>query len=157
MLALRQFRKNVESGAFVFFREHDVKADSPDVVLVEQIVDDLRQHIARPRPAPNVGKAAFVDIQNDDFLVDRIGQGQLQTKVVREIFQPVDERNGNFAGGVEHEHRNDRDTEADTNNSLKLQIESLRRGQSLWFRDSTLVCRANLLFLLDFAVEKSVE
>ena len=49
-------------------------------------------------------QADFVDIDDDDAVIDRIGHGELQVRVVRQVLHQFDESKMEDTGGIHQEH-----------------------------------------------------
>ncbi len=89
---LRQLLQHLESGTLVALRKHNVKADDGDLVMVEQLVEQKRQAVARPRPAAlaaffPLGEAFFIDIEYDDARIDGARHRQREPRVVNNRLQ----------------------------------------------------------------------
>ena len=91
--ATGQTIQRTQAGAAVRFGKDHVETDDGNAVIVEQAGDELRHLVAAPRPAPLFGQTAFVDVENDDALVDAAGHGQPQTGIIDESIQRIEQRN----------------------------------------------------------------
>ena len=51
-----------------------------------------RQPVAAPRPLPDPGQAVFVDVYDDDAIVQRARHGGTQSGIVDQVVKPVEHR-----------------------------------------------------------------
>jgi len=82
-------------------------------VAVEQRVEQRRQAVAAPRPAPELGETFFVDVEDDDARIALARHGQPQARVVDDRVHPLDEFDAVQVRRVPGEQQGDRDAEQD--------------------------------------------
>ena len=107
--------QDVDPGTRIALGEHHVEADHRHAVALEELVGQLGEEAAAPRPAPELAQALLVDIQDDDPLVASARHGHAQARVVQDVLQPGDERQAAIRGGIPMQRMTDqekRDREA---------------------------------------------
>ena len=103
-----------QGGAGVWLGEHGVEPEQGDLLFFKQRVDQLGHAIARPGPAADFGQAGLVDVDDDNALLQRAGQGGAQPGVVNDVVQPLQHTHGHDAHRMKHgqQQREQRDGDA---------------------------------------------
>src|SRR5690606_2809786 len=73
----------------VRFGKHHVKAQCLDLVVIKEYIDQVGQYAAVPGPVADLRKTLFVDVGDDNTVIDAARRGHAQTCVVGRIFQGV--------------------------------------------------------------------
>lgn len=100
-----QLAQRVEAGAAVGLAEHQVKAQGGDALPFEQFLGQRGQPVAPPGPTPDLGKAALIDVDDDDALVERAWRGQAQSHVVQHIVEATQRADFENAAGVKQQRQ----------------------------------------------------
>jgi len=90
----------VRTGQGIRLGEHGVHAQQADVVP-EKPVDQIGHPIPGPGPAPDLGQALFIDVDDDDALVERARHGRAQASVLDLLVQAVQQRHRQYPAGVQ--------------------------------------------------------
>ena len=85
--------QRLQAGTAVRLRKNHVKAEHGNFVRIEKLGNQGRQLVAAPWPAPHLGQTPFIDIENDDTLVNAAFRRQTEAGIVDESVQGVDQRN----------------------------------------------------------------
>ena len=117
---MRKLLQHAQARAVVAFGKYDVEADDGDLVVVEQLVEQERQAVARPRPAAFaafflLGEAFFIDVENDDARIYRARHRQRQPRVVNDGLQTLDQRQPVILRRVPEKHEQQDHAQADAN------------------------------------------
>ena len=99
-LALGELLQSLQARALVGFRKHDIETDQLDLVLLKQAVEQMRELVARPRPATLGREAGLVDIDDHHAVVYGARHGELKVPVVGKILHLLDEVETVGVGGV---------------------------------------------------------
>ena len=86
--------------AVVGFGKHHVNTYQCDMVIVKQPVNQVRNFVATPGPAPYLGQAFFVDVNDHDTVIQRPGHGGAQPSIVDDVIQVINNANVQQAGGM---------------------------------------------------------
>ena len=100
-----------QAGAFIGLCKHHVKAHRPSVLPLEQLVGQSGHLVARPRPTAHFGQAFFIDVDNDNPVVQRLRHGDPQPGVVNEVVDPVEQIQPHSPHHVEDDHHDGDDGE----------------------------------------------
>ena len=68
-LRLGQLPQALEAGTFVRLGKDDVEPQQGNLLPVEQFIGQFGQPVAPPGPAPDLGQAFFVDVDDDDAFI----------------------------------------------------------------------------------------
>ncbi len=113
-----QSLQDLQPRALVVFGEDHVEAHGAHAVVVEQLIDDACDRVARPGPAAELAQAALVDVDDDDALVDGARERQVQTRVIGDVLELLDEAESHRAGRVQQEGYGQQHAERESNRSL---------------------------------------
>ena len=91
--------------------EGDVEADHAHAIVVEQPIEDARQHIAPPGPVAEFRQAVFVDVGDDDAPIHRAGRGEIELQVVDQVVELLQQRQAEVAAHMEQEQGNEQGAE----------------------------------------------
>src|SRR5690606_21350193 len=83
--------------------KHHVEAQCLDLVVIKEYIDQVGQYAAVPRPVADLGKTLFVDVGDDNTVIDAARCGHAQARVVGRIFQGVDEGKADKVRAVKNE------------------------------------------------------
>jgi hypothetical protein len=97
---LGQLAQALQARTLVRLGEHDVEAQQRDLLAVEQLVDHFSHAVTAPWPAADFGQALFVQVDDDDALVQRLGHGRPQPRVIDDVVQPLQHADGQHAHDV---------------------------------------------------------
>ena len=109
-----QLLKPFQSGTVIGLGKHHVETQQRGVLAIQQFFHQLSQPVATPRPATYVRQAFFVNVHNDDALVQRFGHGGAKAGVVKNVVESLQNINAKRPDGVQHckNERNQRDGDA---------------------------------------------
>ncbi len=102
-----------ERGRLLGLGQHHVEGDDLGVVVIEELIEHLRNTIPRPRPLALLGEARLVDLDDDDALVDASGQRQQEAHVVGDALEAIDEGPAVPVRDVDEKERQDEETQED--------------------------------------------
>ena len=104
--ALCQLIEPLQARALVGLGKHDVETQQRDLLALEQFGRQFAQSVASPGPAPYIGQAFLVDVDDHHAVVKRLGHRGAQTRVVDDAVQPVQHTQAHRASGVQqHDHQ----------------------------------------------------
>jgi hypothetical protein len=83
--------------------------------VAKKLRDQCRHLVAAPRPATGLGQTFFVDIEDDDTLIDTALVGQTQTSVVNERIERIEQWYLIDPGLMTKENQSQQHTERDPN------------------------------------------
>ena len=106
--------KPLQTGAVVRFREHDVKARYQGLLSSENFVRQIGHPVAWPGPPSNFGQAFFVNVDDDDPLVQRSRHRGAQTRVIDQVVEPVQQSQLKNSGGMKQREQDGNQADGDT-------------------------------------------
>ena len=69
--------------------KNHIEPHERNLLFLKQGIDQLRQLVAPPRPAPDFTQTFFIHIHNNDALIERHGHRGAQTRVVDDVIQTL--------------------------------------------------------------------
>ena len=114
----RKLVEPLDAGTVVWLREHHIERHHRDLVPIEQFCHEPRHDVPWPGPAPDLLKAFFIDVENDDPIVNPARHGQFQPGVVNDVIQLGDDSDFVELRGVTNEKNDDGQTEDDPDDVL---------------------------------------
>ena len=125
-----QLVESFDAGTVIGLGKHHVECHDCDLVLVEKLRDEARQHVARPGPAGDLLEAPFIDVENDDPLVDPARHCDLEPGIENDVVELGDDSHLVEFGGVSDEKKDDDQSEDDTDQVLFHSVSGRRRRVS---------------------------
>ena len=92
-LVLGKFIQAFQPGAFICLRKNDVKTQHRYFLAIKQFVGQISQLIPSPRPPPDFCQAFFVNVNNDNAIIQRLGHGHPQARIVNDVVQALQDSN----------------------------------------------------------------
>ena len=100
-LILSKLLKPFQTRAFISLCEHHIETNQRYFLSVQQLFDQFRNLVTTPRPAPHFSQTFFVNVDNNDSLVQRLRHRGAQACVVNDVIESLEYPYTQNATGVQ--------------------------------------------------------
>ena len=95
----------MQAGTGIRFSKNNIKTNHGRLILLSQAAHQFSHDIAPPGPTSDFAQALFVNVDNDDALIERFRHRQAQASIVKVGFQRRHEGNlPDLPGVAKHQY-----------------------------------------------------